>query len=330
MIFKNYFAILILFLIIINPTINAKQEDVYVFIREFGSEGSDDGEFTNPSGITVDSQGYVYVADIGNKRIQKFDSNGEFITKWVNEIQLKQPIKLAVDQYDNIYVADYETNYIQKFNSNGQTLTRWQNFDFNINPFIDMYINFNNTIYVIYYPNIIVKYNLEGIQIQRIDLLYCAYYGEAIVVNSNGFIYLSYNPYGNVIYSGVTLHPKPIEGAIFKFDQAFNLISGWGNEGKKNGYFKGFAIDGKRVAIAKLGLDSQDNIYVLECGNNCIDKFDPNGNFITKFGKKGSGDGEFSAPTDITLDKEDNIYVLDTGNCRIQKFAPNPEYKQNK
>ena len=33
-------------------------------------------------GVAVDSSGNVYVADSGNNRIQKFDSNGTFITKW--------------------------------------------------------------------------------------------------------------------------------------------------------------------------------------------------------------------------------------------------------
>ena len=33
-------------------------------------------------GIAFDSSGNLYVADTDNNRIQKFDSNGNFITKW--------------------------------------------------------------------------------------------------------------------------------------------------------------------------------------------------------------------------------------------------------
>ena len=36
----------------------------------------------SPHGIAIDSSGNVYVADYGNNRIQKFTSNGNFITKW--------------------------------------------------------------------------------------------------------------------------------------------------------------------------------------------------------------------------------------------------------
>jgi DNA-binding beta-propeller fold protein YncE len=34
--------------------------------------GPDNGQFNNPSGIAVDKEGYVYVSDTGNHRIQKF------------------------------------------------------------------------------------------------------------------------------------------------------------------------------------------------------------------------------------------------------------------
>ena len=37
---------------------------------------------SSPKGVAVDSSGNVYVADTGNDRIQKFTSNGTFITKW--------------------------------------------------------------------------------------------------------------------------------------------------------------------------------------------------------------------------------------------------------
>ncbi len=56
--------------------------DEYVFIAEWGVAGAGNGQFNEPSGIAVDRDGNVYVADRGNHRIQKFTNNGQFITKW--------------------------------------------------------------------------------------------------------------------------------------------------------------------------------------------------------------------------------------------------------
>src|SRR6266487_2065941 len=50
----------------------------------WGSKGSGDGQFNDPTSVAVDStSGKVYVADPINKRIQVFDQNGKFATKWV-------------------------------------------------------------------------------------------------------------------------------------------------------------------------------------------------------------------------------------------------------
>ena len=41
--------------------------------------GSEEGQLDNPHDIAVDSSGAVYVADQGNFRVQKFDSEGNHI-----------------------------------------------------------------------------------------------------------------------------------------------------------------------------------------------------------------------------------------------------------
>ena len=49
----------------------------------WGSEGSGDGQFDGPTSVAVDpTTNKVYVADPLNKRIQIFDSDGKFLTKW--------------------------------------------------------------------------------------------------------------------------------------------------------------------------------------------------------------------------------------------------------
>jgi DNA-binding beta-propeller fold protein YncE len=53
-------------------------------LSSWGSKGSGDGQFNDPTSVAVDStNGKVYVADPINKRIQVFDQNGKFLTKWI-------------------------------------------------------------------------------------------------------------------------------------------------------------------------------------------------------------------------------------------------------
>ncbi len=70
-----------------------------------------------------------------------------------------------------------------------------------------------------------------------------------------------------------------------------------------------------------MAIDKDGYVFVVDKGNNRIQKFDSNGNFITKFGSEGSGKGEFFSLKGVAVDSKGNVYVMDTGNCRIQKFS---------
>jgi DNA-binding beta-propeller fold protein YncE len=54
------------------------------FVRSWGQTGNANGQFRQPRSIVIDSQGMVYVADAGNRRIQVFDGDGNFKTKFLN------------------------------------------------------------------------------------------------------------------------------------------------------------------------------------------------------------------------------------------------------
>ena len=66
------------------------------FITSWGSLGSDPGQLNQPKGLTIDEGNNVYVADEFNNRIQKFDSNSNFITEFGQD-RLNHPIEVAVD-----------------------------------------------------------------------------------------------------------------------------------------------------------------------------------------------------------------------------------------
>ena len=42
---------------------------------------------------------------------------------------------------------------------------------------------------------------------------------------------------------------------------------------------------------------------------------------LATWGRRGDGEGEFSAPADIAVDSATNVYVVDTGNHRVQRFG---------
>jgi hypothetical protein len=54
------------------------------FLKQWGSTGSEQGQFNGAKSLAIDAQGNVYVADAGNKRIQVFDSEGTFKTQFAN------------------------------------------------------------------------------------------------------------------------------------------------------------------------------------------------------------------------------------------------------
>ncbi len=72
---------------------------------------------------------------------------------------------------------------------------------------------------------------------------------------------------------------------------------------------------------ADVAVDKANNVFVVDRGNDRVQKFDSNGNFITKWESTGSGDGQFESPIGITVDSKGIVYVVDGGNSRVQYFS---------
>src|ERR1039457_3671828 len=102
------------------------------YLSQWGSAGTNNGQFENPGGIAVDGSNNVYAGDFVNDRVEKFDSNGNYLTKWgsagSNNGQFDFPIGIAVDRSNNVYVVHSGNNRVEKFDSNGNYLTKWGSF----------------------------------------------------------------------------------------------------------------------------------------------------------------------------------------------------------
>ena len=101
----------------------------YDYISEIGSFGIvKPGHFSHPQHVAVGDDGSIYVTDLGNKRIQKFSSNGEYVTEWGKSGkqpgEFHYPSGIAVGD-DAVFVADRDLNRIQKFTTDGEFIIEW-------------------------------------------------------------------------------------------------------------------------------------------------------------------------------------------------------------
>jgi tripartite motif-containing protein 71 len=298
-----------------------------------------------PQGIAIDRSANVYVADTGNHRIQKFDSNGDLINIWGTygheEGQLLYPMGVAADSSGNVYVADF-TNRIQKFDSNGNFVLKWgssgtgeSQFSYPTGIAVDSLGNVyiadaqNNRIQKFdSNGNFITKWGSEGTGDGQFTS------PTKVAVDSSGMVYVT------------DLQNNRIQ----KFNSSGKFITKWGSEGTGDGQFNhpnGVAVDSSGMVyvvdvinnriqkfdaygnfIMKwsspcsggIAVDPSGNAYVLDAWGSRVQKFDSNGILIEKWISWGNDDGEFSYPRGVTIDSSGNLFVADSVNYRIQEF----------
>ena len=99
------------------------------FLGEFGTFGTEDGQFSWPNSLAVDRDGDVYVSDEWLHRVSVFDPDGIFRHKWgvqgTGDGQWDRPAGLAFDGDENLLVVDSLNHRVQKFTKDGKFLTKW-------------------------------------------------------------------------------------------------------------------------------------------------------------------------------------------------------------
>ena len=69
-------------------------------------------------------------------------------------------------------------------------------------------------------------------------------------------------------------------------------------------------------------------MYVCDRNNHRIEVFDLDLNFVRSFGRRGSGRGEFNAPSDVKFDTAGNMYVAESNNGRVQVMDSSGQFLQ--
>lgn len=67
-------------------------------------------------------------------------------------------------------------------------------------------------------------------------------------------------------------------------------------------------------------------LYVLDAETNHVVVFEKNGQFVQRFGGRGSGRGRFEKPVTVACDPSGNVYVLDVGGHEVQRFTKEGQY----
>jgi len=234
------------------------------FLMEWGSEGSGDGQF-DMSGdgyyrtgfVAVDTQGKVYVTE--NNRVQKFDNNGNFLTKWgtqgTGDGQFTRIQGIAIDRQNSVYLVDVDNNVVQKFNENGKFLIKWGEKGSGEGQFMNPVAVAIDT-----QGNILVADGQTG-QLQKFDsngkFLSQVFLGAvdgmvigaaALAVGNEGQIYIG----------------EYARGRVVVFDSSGKLLAAWGNTG---------TYEEQMSDAGGLALDIDGAVYVADTFNHRVLKF---------------------------------------------------------
>ncbi|MFC1564931.1 NHL repeat-containing protein [candidate division KSB1 bacterium] len=113
------------------------------FVQKIGElEGDDENyQLFTPLDLAVDKDGKIYILDVGNCRVQKYDKDGKYIAtigrRGQGPGEFNSVNAIFLDNESNIYVADYSENVIHILTNEGRYLNRIRTGAYFFNPYFD-------------------------------------------------------------------------------------------------------------------------------------------------------------------------------------------------
>ena len=297
------------------------KEPPYVFVSAWGTKGNGQGQFNDPTGIAVAGE-RVFVSDARNGRIQVFGTDGRFRYSFGKPGdkpgELGRPMNLTVSG-GALYVAEYFNDRIQVFALDGtpkRIIGKAGTGPGEFNAPGGVAVGRDGALYVAdFYNHRVQKLSAEGAFVRQ--------WGrpEGPAKGSGG---------GPVSFNYPTDVALAADGRLFVADGyndrvlAFNADGSfshkWGGPFAANIYgpFNGWFATVTGIAIGPKG-----NVLVADFYNHRVQKFAPDGTFLTSFGRRGKGRGALRYPIAVAVASDGNVFVADYGNNRITKWSAN-------
>lgn len=296
------------------------------------SLGSADG-LSGPTGITVDQNGNVYVADTMNHRVLIFDAKGtlrQTIGSFGNEEgKFQEPRGVAVDAQGNIYVADTWNARVVKLSPSGTWLTTWGTGNEDLG---------NGR-----------RATVTGATQEGNNASPLGFFGpRGIAVDSEGHVYLADTGNRRIVVTdsnGTFLYQLGYEGSspgTFKeptgigLDKDGNLYVADTWNGRVQVFPRGG--DGKVAPVPiitwgvrgwregtyddpSLGVSQDGTVYVSIPTQQTISALTMRGDLLLRWGGSGSDLAGVDMPSGIAVGPDDAVYVVDRGNSRVLRFV---------
>jgi sugar lactone lactonase YvrE len=263
-----------------------------------GGKGTGKGEFDLPTGIAVDGNGNILVADTNNGRIEKFSPTGTFLSiigiKGTGQGQLAGPNGIAVDRAGNIYVADASNHRVQKLAPNGTLIAEWKGPDAGFYGPRRIAIGPDDSIYVVDQGRTrIVKFNPDG---EVLAVWGTKGNGDAQFDDPTS---VAVDPTTNKVYVA-----DPRNKRVQVFDANGKFLTKWEMpEWGRPAGFEDLAID------SKMG-----RLYASSANINAVSIFDLNGNRIGSLTAKSPD--RLEGPSALALANR-KLYVLNMAGNRV-------------
>lgn len=280
------------------------QKDFTHLFSIYGFEGD---LLNRPSGVAIDDQGQIYVADTGKHRIVVFDRNGNYVTqfgeKGDSKFQIKNPIGVAVAPDGRIYVLT-------------KSLKKIVIYDPQRKPVREIKFDWQPTSLIVHDNRLYVT-TRRGVMIGDLDGRLLSTFGKwgkapgefdlpgGIVVADDGKIYVADSL--NYRVQALTKDGKPIwqYGKPLPESEAIQ--------------YRG--SDRKFGLPASIALDQNGHLYVVDGLSSEIVVLDANsGKYVRTIGDIGQDDGFFYYPDGIAYAGGGTLVVADKFNDRVQVF----------